>query len=147
MKKITWDNPNKMHFESPHKTFNRQTKLISTGNVIGNTQLSNYIRPYREIECNGFTNPPGHLQNYDLTKNVVGNLLPNHIREEIRKLTHDHGGIVYHFHHWQGDKRIPDGIVLTEGHDRGNKFIKVWYLTPSTKAWGAVEEAIEYITN
>ena len=146
MKKHEWDNPNKMRFESPHKTFNRQTNCLSTGNVIANTQYSNYIRPYGELECNGFTNPPGHLQDWDLTKNIVANTLPHHIREEIRLLTHDDGGIIYNFHHWQGDKRIDDGFVLTSQHD-DYKLIKVWYVNKDWRAIAAVDEAIKYITN
>ena len=144
MKKHTWDNPNKMHFESPHKTFNRQTQCISTGNVIANTQYSNYIRPYGETECNGFTNPPGHLQDWDLTKNIVASTLPGQIREEIRQLTRENGGIVYNFHHWKGDRRIDNGIVLTA---RDHKLVKIWYLNPSWKAQAAIGEAVKYITN
>jgi hypothetical protein len=148
MKTITWDNPNKMHFESPHKTFNRQAELISTGNVIGTVQYSNYIRPYNELECNGFSFEAGHLQNYDLTKNVVASILPSHIREQVRKLTHDDGGIIYNFHHWNGDKRIDDGFVLTTSKPyKEYKLIKVWYVNNDWRAVEAVTEAIKYITN
>jgi len=145
MKQHEWDNPNKMHFESPHKTFNRQTNCLGTGNMIANTQYSNYIRPYSEIECNSFTNPPGHLQNYDLTKNIVADILPYHIREEIRQLTHNGGGIIYNFHHWQGGKCINDGFVLTRRDD--HKLIEVWYVNKDWRAIAAVDEAIKYITN
>lgn len=48
------------------KTFDRQTNCISTGNVIANTQLSLYIRPYHETECNGYTFKPGELLEADL---------------------------------------------------------------------------------
>ncbi len=113
MKKKIWETPNKMKFESLHKTFNKQCMLIITGNQIGNVVYSNYVRSYYETESNGHTFPEGHLQNYDLTENVVGDVLPSDIREEIRELTRNDGGIVYHFHHWNGDKRIDDGIVLT----------------------------------
>lgn len=149
MKKHEWDNPNKMHFESPHKTFNRQCRLITAGNQIGDVVYSNYVRPYGETECNGFTNPPGHLQNWDLTKNIVAKTLPHHIREEIRQLTHDDGGIIYNFHHWSGGyhgRRIDDGFVLTTRHD-DYKLIEVWYINKDWRAMGAVDEAIKYITN
>lgn len=143
-KKITWINPNKMEFISAHKTFNRQVNYISTGNVVANTQYSNHVRAYGEIECNGFTNPPGHLQNWDLTKNIV--VMPYYIREEVRKLTHENGGIIYNFHHWNRDKRIDDGFVLTTQHD-DYKLIKVWYVNSNWRAKAAVDEAIKYITN
>lgn len=48
------------------RTFDRQTNCISTGNVVANTQLSLYIRPYRETECNGHTFQPGELLRADL---------------------------------------------------------------------------------
>ncbi len=146
MKKHTWDNPNKMHFESPHKTFSRQCRYITTGNQMGDVVYSNYIRPYGETECNGFTNPPGHLQDWDLTKNIVADTLPYHICEEIRKLTHDNGGIIYNFHHWNGDRRIDDGFVLTTRHD-DCKLIKVWYVNRDWRAQAAVDEAVKYIAN
>lgn len=161
MKKHTWDNPNKMHFESPHKTFNRQCRLISTGNQIGDVVCSNYIRPYNEVECNGFISSPGHLQDWDLTKNIV--VLPCHIREEVRRLTHDNGGIIYNFHHWNGNKRIDDGFVLTTRYSSEDPFvadlrkasevpddpklIKVWYVNQDWRARAAVDEAVKYITN
>lgn len=148
MKEKTWDNPNKMHFDSPHKTFNKQCTLISTGNQIGNVVYSNYIRPYGETECNGFTNPPGHLQDWDLTKNIVVKL-PYNIREQVRNLTHDNGGIIYDFHHWNGgmgsfSKKIVDGFVLTT---KDYKLIKVWYVNRDWRARAAVDEAVKYITN
>lgn len=146
MKKHTWDNPNKMHFESPHKTFNRQCRLITVGNQIGDVVYSNYIRPYT-MTTNpvGEEKPQGYLQNWDLTRNIVADL-PHHIREEVKKLTRDTRGIIYNFHHWNGDKRIDDGFVLTAGYD-GYKLIKVWYINPDWRARGAVDEAIKYITN
>lgn len=146
MKEKVWGNPNKMHFDSPHKTFNKQCALISTGNQIGNVVYSNYVRPYGEVECNGFISEPGHLQDYDLTDNIVGHTLSQNIREEVRKLTHDNGGILYNFHHWNGNKRIDDGFVLTT---KDYELVKVWYVN---KEWywrsrWAVDEAVKYITN
>lgn len=141
MKTIVWDNPNKMHFESPHKTFNKQTRCISTGNVIGDTQTSFFIRPYYETECNGFTRPEGYLQNYDLK---IFERLPAYIYNQVKDLTKDNGGILYDFHHWQGNKKVTDGYVLTTTkHD----FVKVWDINNDYRAQEAVEEAILYITN
>ncbi len=142
MKEKVWDNLNKMHFDSPHKTFNKQCSLITAGNQVGNVVYSNYVRPFSEVECNGFINEPGHLQNYDLTKSIVR--LPSNIKEEVRKLTHDNGGIIYNFHHWNGDKRIDDGFVLTT---KDYNLIKVWYINQNWKAKAAVDEAVKYITN
>lgn len=142
MKQIEWINGNRMKFESEHKTFNRQVDAISTGNVVGSVQYSNFIRGYNETECNGFTNPPGHLQNWDLTKNIVK--LSGYIREAVRKLTHDKGGIIYNFYHRSGYRRIDDGFVLTT---KDYELVKTWYINRDWRAMGAVNEAIKYITN
>lgn len=144
MKEKVWDNPNKMHFDSPLKTFNKQCTLITTGNQLGNVVYSNYVRPFSKVECNGFINEPGHLQNYDITENIIGNTLSHNIREVIRGLTYTDGGIVYNFHHFNGSKRIDDGIVLTT---KDYKLIQVWYINRNWKARAAVDEAVKYITN
>ena len=141
MKDITWATSNRQEFNSPHKAFNRQVQAISTGNVIANTQYSNYIRPYNEVECNGHINEPGHLQTYDLTKMCTR--LSGHILEQVRRLTHDNGGIIYDFHHWYGERQVKDGYVLTT---RDHQLVKTWYVNPNWKAREAVNEAIKYIT-
>ena len=61
MKSRTWDNPNKMHFESDYKLFNKQTNVISRGNVIANTQYSTYIRPYSKIKNYGYVGKKENL--------------------------------------------------------------------------------------
>jgi len=154
MKTIKWENDDKMLFESKHKTFNKQCRLISVGNQLGDVVYSNYIRAYNETECNGNKYQPGELQDYDLTKNMVGKDLPDYVREEIREiLGKDKTGIVYHFHHWiKGySRRIDDGIVLTTAKDfetgKNPKLLKVWYLNRDWRAQDAVNEAIKYIAD
>ncbi len=143
MKKATWDNPNKMHFESPHKTFNRQTVCISLGNVVTPTQHSSYIRPYWEIECNGRTWEPGSLQKHDFDL-FSTNSLPYAIREEVKKLTRTEGGILYSFFHWSGQSRVLDGVVLTT---RVYIHVKTWFVNSTWKAHEAVCEARRYIAD
>ena len=36
------------------------------GNVTSNFQFSSFVRAPSETQCNGFTNPPGHLTQFDL---------------------------------------------------------------------------------
>ena len=53
----TWSkNGMKMILNTDFKKFNKQTNYISNGNVIANTQYSNYIRPY-----NTRINPVGEV--------------------------------------------------------------------------------------
>ena len=46
MREKEWVNGNKMKIETGHKTFDRQTNIISTGNIIANTLWGFFIRPY-----------------------------------------------------------------------------------------------------
>ena len=63
----TWSkNGNKMIINSDFKEFNKQTNLITSGNVIANTMWGLYIRPWSETECNGLTFKEGELFEQDL---------------------------------------------------------------------------------
>lgn len=146
MKAIKWINPNRMRFESPHKAFNRQCRLISTGNQIGDVVYSNYVRPYTEIHCNSFTRPPGHLQEYDLTLNLVGRV-PGYIADGVREKGRDNTLILYQIHHWSRERQIVDGWILTMGHNDSYKLVKVWYINRDWRAMGAVDEVVKYISN
>lgn len=56
----------KMLVDTGWKTFDRQTNCITTGNAVCNTQMSTYIRPFSETECNGRVFRPGELMAFDL---------------------------------------------------------------------------------
>ena len=56
----------KMIINSDFKEFNKQTNLITSGNVIANTMWGLYIRPWNETECNGLTFKEGELFEQDL---------------------------------------------------------------------------------
>jgi len=146
MKKIKWINGNKMLFESDHKTFNRQTNCISTGNVIADTQYSGFIRPYNETECNGFTNPKGHLQEYDL--NWLLKDVPGYVKDWIRKYAKTKSVIAYHFFYRNKERRKIDiGYVVTTPEYKKNKLLNKWYAENTQKVRSVLDEAIKYIVN
>lgn len=145
MKKIKWVNGNHMLFESAHKTFNRQVDCISTGNVIGDAQFSFYIRPYTETECNGFTNPQGHLQEFDLKP--FRQLIPEDIINYVKEASHDKQTILYVFKHFIKGRRIVDGAVLTTSNYEHPKLIRKWYLGANWKNNSIIDEAIKYIAD
>jgi hypothetical protein len=142
LKKVKWDNPNKMHMSSGYKEFDKQTNFIDTGNVIADTQNSFYIRAH-----NTPTNPvgdsvaPGAMQKWDLDSWFQQ--LPGHIRQEVEEKTVDKDNILYNFFILEGDRRIDLGYVLT---DRKRKLIKKWY-TNGENARMAVDEAMKYVTD
>jgi hypothetical protein len=131
---------NHMVFDSPHKGFNKQVDGISSGNVMGDVQLSGFVRPYNATECNGFTNPKGHLQEYDL--NWLLKSFPNYVKNYVRENAKDKNVIGYEFRHWVGDKKVVHGYVVT---DANHKLMKAWY-SPNEKSRAVVDEAIKYIT-
>ncbi len=142
MKTKKWINGNKMLFESEHKTFNRQCKYISTGNQIGDTVLSSYVRPFSEVKCNGITNAKGHLQEYDL--NWILSDLPSGVKNWIREHAKTKGVIAYHFFYMNRKKeRVNIGYVVT---DKNYKLLTQWH-TRGLKAYSALNECIKYITN
>lgn len=143
MKKIEWINDNKMLFESLHKTFNKQCKLISTGNQIGDVVLSSFIRPYNETKCNYREFPKGHLRHYDLN-NLVSDL-PLYVKDWIIKNTIDKGVYAYHFFYYVKGKRKDIGYVVTTGGP-GYEHLRHWYVG-TYKAESALREARKYITN
>ena len=62
----TWSkNGNKMIINSKFKEFNKQTNLITSGNVIANTMWGLYIRPWSETESNGLTFKEGEIFEQD----------------------------------------------------------------------------------
>jgi hypothetical protein len=142
MKTIEWLNRNRIKFESGYKIFDRQTNIISTGNISANTEYGSFVRSYEETECNGFENPKGHLQNFDLDIfQKIG--VSNDILYQVRKILKTKGGILYVFKHLKNEKRIIDGVVLTT---KDNKLIQKWYCRNTLKSMDAVDEAIKYIT-
>lgn len=59
-------NKMKMLVSTDYKKFNKQTNLITYGNVLSGTQHSNYIRSTNEVESYGNKLQVGELRNYDL---------------------------------------------------------------------------------
>ena len=102
-----------MKYTTGHKTYDRATHgYISTGNVISGGQYSTYVRGYKETECNGIINEPGHLQRFDLDSFTWAD---SYFREKMRILA---GGaksvIAYCIRHYNGDNRMIHGYIITD---------------------------------
>jgi len=142
IKKKEWVTPNRMRFESLHKTFNRQVSMITTGNQIGNTVLSSYIRPYNETKCNGFTRSPGHLQEYDLGCFVKE--APGMAKDWVREHGREKSFILYLFFHWRNQERIIHGVIIT---DDEHNHAKTFYFRRGYKSESVIDEARKYVVN
>jgi hypothetical protein len=140
MKRAQFVNPNKMLMESGHKTFDRQTNLITRGNVYSNTQISSYIRPYNQTEWNGKTVQKGELQNYDLK--FFGKL-PFEVEEAVRAYAKDKSIILYMFFHRNSDKeKIVHGYVIT---DTQYRLIDFFVTGPTYKSYNVIKECSQYV--
>lgn len=84
----TWSKSgNKMIINSDFKEFNKQTNLITRGNVIANTMWGNYIRPYNEtINPVGQVVPEGHLFNFDLQYFHISKSMREYIKSLNREV-------------------------------------------------------------
>jgi hypothetical protein len=139
MKKKEWATPNRMKFDSLHKTFNMQTQVISTGNILSNTLHGGYIRAANELECNGIVNPPGHLQAFDLQQFSGYGLYK--VLVIVRQLAVEKSVILYVLKHYTKGKRIVDGAIITT---TDHKKLYVWCVG-NAKQWSIVDEASKYL--
>jgi len=154
MKHATWDNPNKMHIETGYKLFDKQTNVISHGNVYANTQTSCYIRPYMETECNGREVKPGELMKFDL-KCVFGeylrdyNLVPQAIKRVLEDKNRKQSVVLYKFFVTVKRERRVIGFVLA---DYDNNLIERCAINIGNysyfwKRYNAILEASKYVCN
>jgi len=145
-KEAEWVTPNRMKIETGHVTFDRQSNVVGTGNMIANTQLSFHIRPYSEVDCNGQTFPLGHLRDYDLNWFPS---LPSEVRSCIESLTERNKTILYQFHHWLSggywgeSKRIIHGYIIT---DYDGRLLRKLVTGPTYKSASVIDEMAEYVS-
>lgn len=112
-----------------HRAFDKRCDLITTGNACTDGQFSSFIRPYTETECNGFTNPPGHLRKFDLKPFFD---IPKHVLNRVLELTQTQGCILYRWRHVNGrlsphkNQYITHGYTITESRrtTRGYRLIE-----------------------
>ncbi len=141
MKEKEWVNDDRMLFESGFRTFDRQTSIITTGNVIADTEFGWYIRPYNQTKnAIGQYVKPGQLQALDLSYFPY---LPHDLKRYIQSQFTDTAGWLYEFFHWVGERKVTDGyIVTTDDH----RLLKMVPTGPTYKSHMALKEAAKYIT-
>lgn len=119
--------------------FNQASEgCVSTGNVWGDAQFSNFIRAFNETECNGFTNAPGQLQAFDLGL-FRGSSIPFQIRAAIRNRP-DSRHTLYRFDGGKAPGYF--GWLLTDS--RGTAVIEAE--GPARKSHGVLDVVVPAIT-
>lgn len=128
------------------KLFDKQTNCIGPGNCVFNTQVSSFIRPWKQLECNGRVNPEGHLTNFDLEGFRRYNI-PSRMLEILRDKNREESMILYMFFVLVNGEVEPFGWALTT-KDYGLVASSVVrrYGQSYAKRYNALYEAIEYIT-
>lgn len=146
-------NKTRMLVDTGWKTFDRQTNCISAGNVIANTQLSTYVRPYRETECNGLSFKPGELLEADLK--AFGYRPPDDVLGILRDKGRERSVILYMFSTYEtvgnivGRRmRVPFLWVATDDDHRLMHTHVVYRMGAMMgKRFKAKDEILKYITN
>lgn len=136
----------KQIIDSGWKEFDMQTNCITTGNAYCNTQISSFIRPFNEMECNGYSFNKGHLMNFDLQQfQKFG--IPENIRKILRNPEREDSVILYMFFVINKGRVNPFCWVVT---DRNYKLIDtrlvVGYGQNFMKRVSAEREILSYIT-
>lgn len=104
------------------KAYDRQFQLVTTGNVEANNMLGQCVRSATTLHCNGRTNPPGHLQAFDL-KLFERLDRTGQLRKTAAQLLHNRAGHVYMvFHRARSSgrqaRRIVHGALITDQHHK-----------------------------
>ncbi len=132
----------KQIIDSGFKTFDKQTNLITYGNVIANTQISSYIRTKTETTCNGFDFKEDELRQHDLQ--WFKKYLNSYSIKRIEELTENKQAILYMFFITNKKKEIdPIGFILTD-----SDHLKVLYFTTNKdteKRYQALKYLIDFI--
>lgn len=141
MRAIVWSNPDKMSIDTGCKTFDRQTNIVSTGNIIANTQAAFYIRGELNCTCWGGDRPPGHLRNFDFG-NFRG--LPGYIRDRIILHTNgtDRSVWVSKFFHFSRERQIVHGYIITTPD---HKLLEKFVTGPTYKSELVIEGVLPYV--
>lgn len=148
MKKKVWREDGMQQIvDTGWKEFDSQVTAISTGQVIGGTQYSMCIRPWKETECNGFTNPEGHLLDFDL-KPFRAHNIPDRILQVLTNKAREKSVILYMFYIHNKYGRIePFFWVITDyDYHLVESQLRVGYGQNYMKRYNASREILEYIT-
>lgn len=125
------------------KIFDKQTNLISTGNVMANTQFSSFVRPYNKTEVNGKTREPGALMCFDLQE---FHKLPKAIDDLIRDVNRKDSVILYEFHYYSNKRKLIVGYIITDRYyNLLHKHVN--YGFHGIRRLSCLNEVLKYITN
>lgn len=137
----------KMLVDTGWKTFDRQTNVISTGNVVANTQFSSFIRPFGETECNGIKFRAGELLDFDMKPFRAYNV-PDDVMQILYDKGRDRSLILYLFRTFEGTRPVPFlWVIATKDHKLYYHKVVYGFGQRYTKRFNAAKEILKYITD
>lgn len=143
-------NPNKMSINTGHKTFDRQTNLITHGNVIANTQYSSHIHSFNTTAkpLPPWDRDDGYFQDFDCENFKDAIVTPGRIIRLAKDFANQFDGIyLYAFFHIHKKERIIHGFVFTKSSN--DDFID--YQVTNHRSWERsrliLRTVVPYISN
>ena len=136
--------------DTGHQAFDRQANrnFVGVGNVVSDVQLSSYIRPTYETQCNNRAVTPGHLQDYDIRHFRRSRpAMPADVELATRKAADCWGGaILYRFGYYVSVRRDPRRIHL--GWVVTNKQHRLVAAFPAStpKARRVIDTLLDFVT-
>ena len=137
-----------MVFDSGHKAFDKQTAIISTGNIWAPTIHGEWIRSAQQVFMGRrMYRKPGVLQDFDLGyfKDIR---TPQNILDTVKSRSKNRSVQFYALFHFyypkQGadPKRVVHGYVLTDENDQ---LIQSWNTGPTFRSWEVLAAALPYL--
>jgi hypothetical protein len=160
LKEIMWENPDKMHIETGHKTFDKQTVIITTGNVIAPTMYGTCVRSYHTYRnpvgqpCN-----PGKMQEFDLCSYGLRSM-PEIVRRAVVQFSLNRDVWVYEIFHsyrpriqntWTRGYRLGEWTKWVHGYlvtTMDHKQLYMWVCQDSfSKSFGVMAEVRKYLVD
>lgn len=127
-----------------HKSFDRETSSIGTGNVLGDTQYGRFVRGRGETRCNDTDFAPGALQESDLKgfRDVLG--LPFNVERKVRETLAERSGILYCF--FSGKPRTVHGWLLSATGKDHYETLGKWVTGPTARSAGIIDAMEGWLT-
>lgn len=150
-KKPEHDSQGNQVVRTGHRTFDRLTSVVSPGQVVGATQISNVVRPFSQTTLHGrpdeIVRPAGQLQDFDLGHFYWEDVPPPHtyrVQHYVRQYARDEPVILYQFRipRGQGYGHRTLGFVLT---DYDGQLIEV-FSASHPKAEQVMREVWKYVS-
>ena len=144
-KPYVWNKKGNQVIDSGFKEFDRQTNIITYGNVIANTQTSSHIRPWGETNNYGYIMEPGEGTKFDMIH--FPNLHDKKMLDIIYDVNRRQSVILYKF--FITDKYVGQDVIGYVLTDYDHHHIAHCYVYPyghsAAKRIAAIHECMNYI--